>query len=363
MRGVVVRAALAALLVGGSAGPAIVAQSSAPPPGQPYGRWVVADDPFADLWFHCLALIGYEGYGPLPLYDHSYAGRMREANRRADSVTSLDRRSAELRRRLERDSILEVVHFLPLYFVGRNPDAVLAALHDAVRMAPDRSRQREPVSSIVSATAEAVAATISSNDAQATFRELLDVVDDEWRQVLRIRTASQSGERRQLVEHWQRTWDRDFAPAVAALGNAIPRVGTIIVSDALGPEGRVVLSGAGSPVVAVGRSARSRDPGAPLFAVIRELSFGLVRGAGVAYRVASDRAANEYVGDVAATRAGAMLLDAAAPALGDRYRSVFQANAAPRIAPFEVIYPLDSGDELRLRRAIAATTSAGARRR
>ena len=364
MRGVVARAALAAMLVASSAVPAgVTAQSPTPPADPPRGRWIVADDPFADLWFHCLALIGYEGYGPLPMYDHLYAARTREANLQTDSVSPLNRRSAELRRRLERDSVLEVVHFLPLYFVGRSPDAVLAALRDAVRTkSPDRSR-RPDLASVISVTGRAIATTIQSADARATFLELLDVVEDEWHRTLRIRVASESRDRRQLIERWQRTWDHEFAPAVAEFGYVIPQVGTIIVSDALGPEGRVVHSRSGSLVVAVGRNERTRDADAPLFAAIRELSFALVRAAGVTYHIAGDRAANERAGDVAATRAGAMLLDAAAPALGDRYRSVYQANAAPNVARFEVMYPLDSGDELRLRRALGATTRGGARPR
>ena len=53
------------------------ARAQAAPQRQDARSWTVARDPFMDLWFHCLATVGYEGFGPLTLYDARYADRAR----------------------------------------------------------------------------------------------------------------------------------------------------------------------------------------------------------------------------------------------------------------------------------------------
>ncbi len=358
----VVRAALAAVLVLDPAvGPAAAAQSPGSGALESRGPWLVVDDPFADLWFHCLAVIGNEGYGPLPLYNHAYATRIREAQRQAGPITARPRSAIELRRRLERDSVLELVHFVPLYFVGRDPPIVLRALREALSAtAAGPAAESRSIPSPVSATARAVVAALSSPSARATFLALIEAADEEWRVVVRLRLGTTAHERQQRIDGLQHAWNDDV---IGPLSTALGARGTIIVSDALGPEGRTVRGVGDVPIVAVGRNERSADPLAPLFAVVRELSFPLAHATRGPLNGAGDRTASERASDILATRGGAMLLDALAPALADRYRAVFQVSAATPERSFATTYPLDSADESRLRRVVENAARAGSRRR
>ena len=356
----VVRAAMAAMLVcRPAAGPAVAAQSPLADIASPDAEWLVIDDAFAHLWFHCLALIGYEGYSPLPLYDRAYAARVREAKRRAGLVTALDREGLDLRRALERDSVLEIAHFLPLYFVGGDPTVVLGALRNAVAPSTPHGTPGPPAAS---AAARAIAATIPTRRAQITFLKVLHVADEEWRLVVRSQLAATAGERRGRIRALQDNWNREFIGPLSSVENVVPFRGTIVVSNALGSEGRTARSPDGRLIVAVGLNDRSADAEAPLFAAVRELSFPFVHGA---RRVAArplDRIANERVSDIAATRAGALLLDALAPTLGTRYRSVFRANSRTGDGPFETLYPLDSADESNLRHVVHAALRTASKR-
>src|SRR5512147_3215408 len=98
--------------------------------------WRVAHDPFVDLWFHSLAVVGFDGYGPLPMYDAQYAARVRAAKAGAHLTTALDRRAAKFHTAFVADSAFEALHFLPLYFAGTDPAVALPALSSALRGTP-----------------------------------------------------------------------------------------------------------------------------------------------------------------------------------------------------------------------------------
>src|SRR6266536_1942828 len=144
-------------------------------PAQGRSEWTITRDPFADLWFHALAVVGYDGYGPLALYNARYAERVRDAKVRANVATTLDRRLTDLRTALAADSAFEVLHFLPLYFAGQEPTLVLAALRAAIRESPRGVHQSSPAS-----TASVIAAALPTRQERAVFASLLDAVDDEW---------------------------------------------------------------------------------------------------------------------------------------------------------------------------------------
>lgn len=90
--------------------------------------WRVAHDPFVDLWFHSLAVVGLDGYGPLPMYDAQYVAHVRATKADAHLTTTLERRAAELHKAFVADSAFEALHFLPLYFAGTDPAVALPAL-------------------------------------------------------------------------------------------------------------------------------------------------------------------------------------------------------------------------------------------
>ena len=70
-----------------TATPANAQESAAEP-----GSWRVLPLPHVDLWYHGLAVTGFDGSGPDPLYDPSYRARVREVKEGLeDDGTSQDR--------------------------------------------------------------------------------------------------------------------------------------------------------------------------------------------------------------------------------------------------------------------------------
>ncbi|MGB5302684.1 MAG: hypothetical protein WBP17_06010, partial [Gemmatimonadota bacterium] len=93
------------------------------------GSWRVLPLPHVDLWYHGLAVTGFEGSGPDPLYDPSYRARIREVKEGLGVYPSaLDRGSPGFAAAFQADSAFELLHFVPLYFASAGPDRMLSAL-------------------------------------------------------------------------------------------------------------------------------------------------------------------------------------------------------------------------------------------
>lgn len=331
----------------GLAAPTAVA-AQAPAPATATTAWIVQRDAFADLWYHSLAIVGYEGYGPLHLYDSGYAARVRDAKARIHIATTLDQRAPELRKQLSADSAFEVLHFLPLYFVGQEPTLVLAALRDAIRGTPSSSRGR-PLTS----AANLVAATLASGQERAVFASLLDAMSDEWTTFLRADRASRMDDDRRVVHNLQTAWDSRFARSLDGYLSAMgAHRGTILISPALGTDGRILRAPSGAVIVAVsGTPALSRDDAALLRAV-RELGFPLLDRLHTPLGSGASRVASARARDVAAVRAGAIILDVVDGALAADYRRLFLDAIGGRA--FNSAYPLSSEAEAELHRLVTS---------
>ncbi|NNM31995.1 MAG: hypothetical protein HKO53_02965, partial [Gemmatimonadetes bacterium] len=91
--------------------------------------WRVLPLPHVDLWYHGLAVVGFEGSGPDHLYDPSYRARVREVKEGLGVYPSaLDRGSPGFASAFQADSAFELLHFVPLYFASAGPDRMLTAL-------------------------------------------------------------------------------------------------------------------------------------------------------------------------------------------------------------------------------------------
>lgn len=320
---------------------------------RPAGGWLVTRDPFADLWFHSLAVIGYEGYGPLGLYDARYAEHVLDAKSRGHVTTTLDRRAPELRRRLTADSAFEVLHFLPLYFVGKEPTLVLAALRNAIRGDVGGSGRHAQTSA-----ASVIAAALPTAQERAVMSALIDAVEDEWVAYLRVDRASRVIDDRRVAHALQSSWNDRFAPALEAYLTAMGiEGGTILISPAIGKEGRFVRERNGAVIVVV-----SSDVGATghasLHAVVSELAFPLLDQLHSPLSATTARIAAAQSRDVAAVRAGAILLDAVDAPLAAEYRRHFVDAIGGR--SFERAYPLSNEAELELKRLVTSATRGAA---
>lgn len=336
--------ACTALLLGALAPVTAVAQREAP-------HWVVRSDAFAELWYHGLATVGADDYGPLPLYSASYVRTVRESKRARALITPLDSAARTLHVAFAGDSSFDALHFVPLYFVGTEPGAALTALREA--LADNREGSAVPLA--LAARAAAVARSIAGTRNRQALLIFVDALAVEWRDVVRDGRASWQPSSLALGE-LQRSWDSRFAMPLSSYLAASGRSrGTIVVVPALGREGRVASLRGGISVVMVGADPVAGVDDAPLFAAVRELAFALLDELPPSRLTAGHgRLAAEREREVAAVRGGAMLLEAVAPSLAPSYRRVFMAGAASeRKRTFERQFPLDARAEPALRAAAA----------
>ncbi len=314
-------------------------------------RWRVERDAFAELWYHGLATIGAGPDQPLPLYSAAHARAVRARKQARGIATRLDASAPALRVVLAADSAYEMLHFVPPFFVGEEPVAVLGALRSALSGAA--GGRAAPHS--LAARAAAVAASLPTSRQRQALLPLLDALEDEWRSVVREDRGTWAPPAGALAE-LQRAWDDEIAPPLSAYLDALsPSSGLIVVVAAVGPEGRIVSRTDGRTVVVVGADLASGVRHAPLLAAVRELAYPLLdRAAWVSKAPHGDRLAAERARRIAAVRGGAMLLETLAPALAPDYQRAFLAAAGDRRSrTFESEYPMDRASESALRAAAA----------
>ncbi len=314
---------------------------SVPQPLSSQHAWTLVNAPQVDLWFHGLAVVGFRGFGPLPLYDPGYGVRIRLAK---DSLgvfpTALDRQAERFRTAFEQDSNFEVLHFVPLYFAAADRGAMLEALRAV-------SRQRTGVPAVADPRtrfgAAAVAAVLRRPEERRMLGAFADALDREWREFYGDYWAKLWAERGARVAELQTEWDARFAAPLADYLRAqrLDR-GIIFLSPALGADGRIFE---GDPADRTDNLVAVRVPGSgdtsdvPLYAAVRELCYPAVRQALAGEPASASRVAAERTSSDAAMRCGTLLLNARAPALLPGYRRAFASDTLT--ATFEAAYPLD----------------------
>ena len=309
---------------------------AASPAAAPRG-WTVARDPFADVWFQTMALVGDQGFGVLRLYDAALA---RATPRRAPRDQAATARLSRIRQQLAADSALEILHFVPMYFVGVAPAAALDALDDAAAF------RNGVASDGAHVAARAIVASLPTAAERRALSDAVAAARDE--QGARVAPATRDGWETPAALEAQ--WSERFLPVVGAyLSRSGQAHGVIIVVPTIGFDGRVIASPSLGTVVAVG-PGNATEPEAPLLAAVRELAFRALDRVPVPHegRVAAARRR-----DVLAVRAGAILLEGDRR-LAEQYRAWYSAASPFPFLAFEQIYPIDSATERALRAALAA---------
>ena len=283
--------------------------------------WTFGTDPFAELWYHGLAMVGFDGAGRAPLYDARYAWRV-VSERRAAGVepTRLERERAAFRAALERDPAFEVLHFLPLHLADVPIDVALSSL-EALDGEGTPSRH---VDARARRELDALAGVLPRADQRALVADFVRALRIE-RAALPPRDAAALEKRARRVRAiWKDVVTDGLADFIAREGLS---GGRVIVTPALGPEGRILRPEDGA-IVVVG-ALPDTDPGAVVGAVVRELCFPAVRRAiGPLEGWFDDRTMASDVSDQAATRCGALLLEEYAPGLMAAYQVRFGSSAS-----------------------------------
>ncbi len=316
-----------------------------------------------DLWYHGIALVGFGVAEPAALYDPRYAPDVRRTKQRMGlAATPLDRAARAIAGTFGRDPAFEIVHFLPLYFAAADRPTMLQALRTlAGGNGPPRSRADAPTGRAVAA----LAAVLPQPAQRAVLRHFAELLDDEWRLYMRDEERRSSGVRAAQASALEQRWNAEFAPALAGYLTQIHRErGTIVLSRALGREGRTVervgaLAAGALVAIAAPRSVAPDDMTAAAFDVVRELCFATVRAVGTEPDGHSvEPVAGEQASRAAAVRCGALVLQRYLPHYRAAYQARFLAVRQPAAPPdtttdrFVRAFPLTPEVERRLARAI-----------
>lgn len=334
------KAALGILVAGLSLGSLPLSAQSVPKVSGGPG-WAVRSAAHVDLWYHGLAVVGFEGFSPLPLYAPEYAARIRRA-KEAQGVypTTLDRLRSYFRVAFASDSTYEIFHFLPLYFGSPDPDSMLAALAAAARgggETPDEFGAR------------VLADVLTRKNQREVAGQFIQALEEEWEVFLRADREANAARREDYLAAVEQQWSEELGPAIQGfLSDRRLERGVILTSPALGPEGRVFLgdpADEGDNLVAVGMPAGLDDPSRVLFAAVRELCYPVASREVARHGVpGKDRVTAERWSSRAAIRCGAMLLEVRAPELAAPYRDAYvrAARLDPERVTFENAFPVDA---------------------
>lgn len=288
--------------------------------------WAARHAAHVDLWYHSLAVVGFQGFGAVPLYHPGYASAIRAAKTELGlTPTALDRRAPVLLEAFRADSIFEALHFLPVYFALASRVDMLDAL-DAV--ARDPKRAAEEAGPRTRFGVGAAGALFSSDEQRRVLAAFVSAVRQEWSVFYRdYRSDEVLPEAEARTAAAQRWIIDSIAPQVGPflerwrLGN-----GMVLLSPAVGLDGRFFD---GDPdddrdnIVIVGYAAKT---GMEALHLVREWCYPAVREAQADALTGSDRVAAEAESGRAAVRCGDLLVARYLPGATEHYRSAFLPN-------------------------------------
>jgi hypothetical protein len=274
--------------------------------------WGVKTREHVDLWLHGFALI-QDDTARVPLFLRGYRDDLIVARNRESVTTALDSNRTRLRTRFEQNRTLINVQFAALYF--GTWDEMRTAIDIFLRAEGDPRRASDQ----------------QTQQLIAFFAQQLPApADREW---LRLFTASLVDEGRKFHHAWwmARTreraavlsrvdslWQRTYRPKLQPfLNNSGQAAGDLLLSVAIGGEGRTVAAGKQQNVVAVTFPSTVAQAEEAIYVLAHEVT-GNIAATAVRDNV-TPAELREGAGDryqsAAAVRTGALLLQRVAPEL------------------------------------------------
>lgn len=304
--------------------------------------WRIDAREHVDLWLHGFAMLQADS-SLVPSYRLDYHDRVARARRAASASTLLDANALLLTRRLRENPALTSAHFVALYFASwddlrRGCQRFLRA-NGNVRAAADQESLR-------------MFATLATYFPTAADREwlrlYLEALDDERARFFRNWWTQEQAARATARGTIEAQWRGSVGPAIGRfLHGSGQREGRILLSLALGGEGRTLDVGQHDNFVTVTFPGPADDPREAFYGIAHEV-VGTVSNAVVRdHTTPNDQQRGETgrLSTLAAVRGGATLLDRVAPDLADGYRRWYlvgarQVPGADVKRQFEAVYPL-----------------------
>ncbi len=315
--------------------------------------WAIRRSAAADLWFHGLALVGLSAGPEIRAYAPGYAEGVIEAKRaRGLYPTRLDEEAESLLEDLADDQAFQTFHFLPLYFPDAEPEEFLRALR---AVADEKTQDAALVNRVTRPGVAVVSRSIRSGSQRDRLKDFVELLEDEWEVFFAEHWEASVAEGRMTISAARDLWMEELEPALEGfLTSQRMDGGTALVSQALGPEGRMyegVPASRSDNVVAVALPHSPGDEAAVPFAMLHEICYAVVNNAMRApgVRASQDASSN------GATRCGSMILDThlrhLRPAYDEMYLALWQGDG-PVPGMLAEAYPLDDGLEQALEKLI-----------
>jgi hypothetical protein len=277
-----------------------------------------------DLWLHGFALLVADS-SLVPTFRLSYRHDATTARRAAGARTLLDDNALVLSRRIASTPSLASAHFVALYFASW--DELRRGCERFLRDDGNLRAARDEDGLRMYATLSTYFPTAADRD---WLRLFLQSLDDEHRRFFQTNWRKMQADRASVRAAIDVAWRDRYAAAFSRfLAGTSQRFGTVLLTPALGGEGRSLDVGRRNNFIAVSFPAGGEDPRDALFVIAHEV-VGTVSNAVVREQTSqADQMSGESgrLSTLAAVRGGAMLLDRIAPELGEGYRRYYLAGA------------------------------------
>jgi hypothetical protein len=283
-----------------------------------------------------MALVDPVGPGPSPLYDPGYPGEIKRAKEAAGiRATALDAQLQQFRGAFRRDPAFEVLHFLPLYFAQAGRAEIFTALE--LLSGTDEGLPRAP-SARTSFGLAAVGSVLTTPGQRRILGEFLMALEDEWAGFFETYWQEGAIHRRAMEESVRSEWASNYSGPLAPFLNGIGMLGGVVAMvPAIGWEGRIFGGSPQDPydnVLVVSTSTASEGGHGTVFAMLRELSFPLVRRVmektGITLPNPNEE---EELAAKAAIRSGALVLENVNPGAVRAYHAFFLSHVGHASPP------------------------------
>ena len=278
--------------------------------------WIVLSMAHVDLWYHGLAILGNGEPDLIPRYKPTYGGRIAaEKEERGIGPTLLDERRESLAKDVAENDRDGFIEFVPLYFETATLTDMLSALKSVSR------RNADQVPAGTKRGTEITKGILSRSSEQHMLGHFVEALEDEWSAFYESYWDAATSERWEQLQRTQAALDQTLVPALApVLRQHGFQNGLLVVSDAVGLEGRVALRG-GSPIVVVGLPEEPLPPEYAAFSWLRELCYLMLEE--TAQAIEGSQQQQDQIRQNITVLCGETLLERAVPDAVSEYRRMF----------------------------------------
>ncbi len=278
--------------------------------------WPIKTREHVDLWLHGFAML-QEDTTFVPFFRRGYSTNMTVLKNRANVVSQLDANRDRLRARFGENSQLINAQFIPLSFSSW--DEVVQAVNLFVRADGD------PRAASSQAQANAIAflaAYFPSASDREWVRLFVTSLSDERTKFYQSYWTQQQREKRNVLDEVDALWQGTYRPKIQRfLNNTQQAAGDVLLSLPLNGEGRSQSSGKQANILTVTFPDRPADAMEAIYVIAHE-AVGTLANVAVIDNITPEQRrtglGDRYTSS-AAVRAGAMLLERAAPEALDGY--------------------------------------------